>query len=121
MSNGALQRFRAFGETLTKSGDEFVISIRIAPVAVPGLRYARGDAALQSFDNAASDFILHVEDIVQGGIMLPGVGDLFGFGFEQLERDPPARSHSLNVALQDVADAQIATRLARIAAGRVLQ
>ena len=62
--NGALEGVPLVGITLAETGHELVIRFQVAAVPVTGFRHGRRKPSSKRFNYLASDFVLHVEDVV---------------------------------------------------------
>src|SRR5580704_12764872 len=121
MTDGALKGFSSVRVTFAKAGHELVIRLRVAAVAVARLRQCQRKSGSQRFHYAAPDFILKFEYVLHFEVVFFGKTNLVDSRIEDLNRNTPQRADLLNISLQGVTDADVATDLRGIDAGGIVQ
>lgn len=82
--NGALEGVPLVRTTLAETGHELVIRFQVAAVPVTGFRHGRRKPFSKRFHHLASDFVLHVEDVVQLKVVLLGRNALLRHRVEEM-------------------------------------
>jgi hypothetical protein len=117
----ALERFGEVAVALRESGHEFAVRVRVAAISITGLRRRCGKLASQRFHDLASNLVLYLEDVIEVEVMRLGRNALLHHRIEEVHRDAPPCPESLDVPLEDVARAEVATDPRRIGPGRIAE
>jgi len=120
MLDSAFERVRPIRVTLTETGHELAVRLRVTAVPITGFLQGWRKPLSKRFNDPASNFVLDVEDVVQREVILLGRNALLRHCIEEVHRDTPATSEFLDVSLQEMARSEFATGAVSVGSSSVL-